>query len=454
MEKKSNDLITYKEFDVKNISVRKLMEEALNIARASKSERPSKVFGELIPSPMVGAVLLFKNKVYCAARSGFRLGDHAEFTVLEKILPSDNLKDAILFTTLEPCTPESRSPWTTCCSKLIVERGIKKIYVGSLDKNPLVTGKGLLYLQENGIEVQLFDKDLCDECYKLNEDFFNYFNRGLDVNVFKLISSQVHDYIDEDAVRVFLFNKEGRLFKHDNFFKININDYYLFYSLMIKERYLVYDVATKALKIDPSFVLSFFKNPGKYYHGFNFQVFPSNKNSENPKDYLIDSPLIIALNDKIKGRENDQVLYRLLTILGNYKNEDSYEQGIKSNNYNMQIIRELIVNAAVHSFDETRKNQSIKIIVNKNNIEVENVLSIINFMKANALVNKLNEYSMPSLPSNPSLMDLLKDSRIVEGMHLGMDTLKKEIKTKQHVYEIEEIGNIIELKATINKTQS
>ena len=39
------------------------------------------------------------------------------------------------------------------CTDAIVEMGISKVVVAQLDPNPIVSGKGIKYLQDNGIEV-------------------------------------------------------------------------------------------------------------------------------------------------------------------------------------------------------------------------------------------------------------------------------------------------------------
>jgi diaminohydroxyphosphoribosylaminopyrimidine deaminase / 5-amino-6-(5-phosphoribosylamino)uracil reductase len=70
------------------------------------------------------------------------------------------LEGATLYTTLEPCTPEVRSKAEKCCLKLIERNKISRVFVGILDPNQGVTGKGLLALQKLNIEINLFPHKL------------------------------------------------------------------------------------------------------------------------------------------------------------------------------------------------------------------------------------------------------------------------------------------------------
>ena len=65
-------------------------------------------------------------------------GWHAERNA---ILNSDtDLSGATAYVTLEPCCHHGRTP---PCSDLLIEHGIKKVFIGSRDPNPLSLAKGL-----------------------------------------------------------------------------------------------------------------------------------------------------------------------------------------------------------------------------------------------------------------------------------------------------------------------
>ena len=82
--------------------------------------------------PKVGAVLLFPDgRIETAFRGELREGDHAEYTLIERKFPNENLEGSILFTTLEPCV-ERNSPKVPCCRRTTNAR-IKKVFVGIED---------------------------------------------------------------------------------------------------------------------------------------------------------------------------------------------------------------------------------------------------------------------------------------------------------------------------------
>jgi diaminohydroxyphosphoribosylaminopyrimidine deaminase/5-amino-6-(5-phosphoribosylamino)uracil reductase len=104
--------------------------------------------GRTHPNPAVGAVIVKGGKVIATGYHA-RLGaPHAEALALQKAGPK--AKGATLYSTLEPCNHQGRTP---PCSDAIIKAGVKKVVFGSSDPNPLVNGKGVRKLRAAGIEV-------------------------------------------------------------------------------------------------------------------------------------------------------------------------------------------------------------------------------------------------------------------------------------------------------------
>lgn len=147
---------------------RKLMEEAVEVMRKSVAEpRPD---GKA--SPKVGAVLWTPDgTVATASRGELRDGDHAEYTLLEHKNRDRKLDGAVLFATLEPCAPGSRRHPKLGCAERIVLARIRQVYVGIEDPDPTVDRKGIKYLQDSGVTVRMFDRDLQEAIQAANKAF-------------------------------------------------------------------------------------------------------------------------------------------------------------------------------------------------------------------------------------------------------------------------------------------
>lgn len=126
-----------------------------------------KAGGYAAPNPLVGAVIVKDGRII---GEGYhrRCGEwHAERNALASL--TESAEGAVMYVTLEPCCHVGRTP---PCTEAIIEHKIAKVFIGSRDPNPLVSGKGAKLLREHGIEVQ--EDFLREECDALNPIFFHY----------------------------------------------------------------------------------------------------------------------------------------------------------------------------------------------------------------------------------------------------------------------------------------
>ena len=96
----------------------------------------------------------------------------AEFTLLQKKLRSKALTEGLtLYTTLEPCTTGSRGEDKKPCAQWIIEKGISRVFIGILDPNPAICGKGYWQLFDANIEVDFFPSELVRQVAEINQTF-------------------------------------------------------------------------------------------------------------------------------------------------------------------------------------------------------------------------------------------------------------------------------------------
>ncbi len=118
------------------------------------------------PNPLVGAVAVRDGAV---VGTGFhpRAGEpHAEVFALREA--GDRARGADLYVTLEPCNHHGRTP---ACTEAIIAAGVRRVFVGAVDPNPLVAGTGLARLAEAGVEVV---RGVAEEAARSLNEAFNH----------------------------------------------------------------------------------------------------------------------------------------------------------------------------------------------------------------------------------------------------------------------------------------
>jgi len=108
-------------------------------------------------NPLVGAIVVKSDKVIASGYHRKFGKEHAEINALKEA--GALASGADLYVTLEPCSQVGKTP--PCCVE-IVKSGIKRVFIGVVDPNPVNMGKGISHLLDNNIQVFLgFDEELC-----------------------------------------------------------------------------------------------------------------------------------------------------------------------------------------------------------------------------------------------------------------------------------------------------
>ncbi|NKQ18687.1 bifunctional diaminohydroxyphosphoribosylaminopyrimidine deaminase/5-amino-6-(5-phosphoribosylamino)uracil reductase RibD [Brevibacillus laterosporus] len=121
------------------------------------------------PNPTVGAVIV-KHGSIVGMGAHLRAGEsHAEIHALR--MAGEKAMGATVYVTLEPCSHYGKTP---PCVQALLEAGVARVVIATVDSNPLVAGEGLAELKNAGVDVQI--GVLEKEARQCNESFFHYIN--------------------------------------------------------------------------------------------------------------------------------------------------------------------------------------------------------------------------------------------------------------------------------------
>ena len=106
--------------------------------------------GKVSPNPMVGAIVVHNGEIIGEGYHTSFGNPHAEVEAIQSVSDKNLLPYSTLYVNLEPCNHFGKTP---PCTDLILHHKIPEVVICNLDPNPLVSGKGIARLKENGIKV-------------------------------------------------------------------------------------------------------------------------------------------------------------------------------------------------------------------------------------------------------------------------------------------------------------
>lgn len=133
------------------------MRSALNLARTG--------LGRVAPNPSVGCVIVKDGIILGRSRTADGGRPHAETQAI--LQAGADLAGATAYVTLEPCSHTGKTP---PCAQALIDGGLRKVVIGTLDPDERVSGQGMITLKNAGIEVVI--GVLEPECRVLNAGYF------------------------------------------------------------------------------------------------------------------------------------------------------------------------------------------------------------------------------------------------------------------------------------------
>jgi diaminohydroxyphosphoribosylaminopyrimidine deaminase / 5-amino-6-(5-phosphoribosylamino)uracil reductase len=137
--------------------------------------------GSVKPNPVVGAVIARDEEILGEGWHEQYGAAHAEVNAIEACGMED-LSDATLYVSLEPCCHEGKTP---PCTEAILQAGIKRVVIGSDDPTEKASGRSLGILRDEGVDVVIADGELATRARLLNQAFRKHARVGRPWVLFK-----------------------------------------------------------------------------------------------------------------------------------------------------------------------------------------------------------------------------------------------------------------------------
>ena len=395
----------------KEFNPREYMELAIvEMHKSIQEPRQDKV------SPKVGAILIQPNgAIDTAYRGELRHGDHAEFTLLERKHRSDKVDGSVLFATLEPCAPGARKHPKLGCAERIVNARIKKVYIGIEDPDPSVDRKGIQFLIDNGIEVEMFDADLQKQIRVANTQFIKEAeDRAKEVqNHNKEVLLSI---IEKGSLNAILSDlSEEKINKFISVAKLNVDFGSQEFNHIFKQLGLLEGSDSKLMPTGIGLLL-FGKRPQLIYQNALLRATYKTKN-RGEKLKTFEGPIIDQADEAMNWFKEviDKQIDR-----SDAQREEVYD-------YPLVVVREAVVNAIVHR-DYDIQGAPIYLEVNDDAIVVKSP----GYPVKPIQLEQIQKFNAPSLSRNPKIMYVFDQLKLVEQRGLGFETIK-ELPTKYNL---------------------
>jgi len=267
-----------------------------------------KGMGAVAPNPMVGALLVYENRIIGEGWHQQFGGPHAEVHCIQSVANEDKqfIPQSTLYVSMEPCNHFGKTP---PCSDLIIQSQIKKVVIACKDPFEKVNGSGIKKLEDNKVEV--ITGILEKEAIQLNKRFFIFHQQQMPYVILKWAESA-------DG---FIAKPQGKPVKISNY----ITDK-LVHKWRSEEAAIIVGTNT-VLNDNPSLTTRNWqgKNPLRIYIDKRLRVDAKYKILDNSTDTLIlnlEKNEKVGVNEFVMIHEETSLIEELLQLL--------YKKGIQS----------------------------------------------------------------------------------------------------------------------------
>ena len=168
--------------------------------------------GNTYPNPSVGCCIVYKNNIIGEGYTSSAGCNHAEINAIESVKDKSQLKESVLYVTLEPCSHFGKTP---PCTNEIIKNKIPKVVIGTLDPNPKVCGNGVKELEKAGIKVSI--GVLEKQCKNHHKRFLTYVNKKRPYIILKWAETDdgfIAPETKKELKPVWISNKHSRQLVH------------------------------------------------------------------------------------------------------------------------------------------------------------------------------------------------------------------------------------------------
>ena len=170
--------------------------------------------GHVSPNPMVGAVIVYEDKIIGEGYHQKYGEAHAEVNAVNQVISNFNnyaelLRLSTIYVSLEPCAHYGKTP---PCADLIIKHQIPKVVVGCRDPFDQVNGKGIDKLLAAGVEVVV--GVLEEECKWLNRRFFTRVQKHRPYIILKWAQTADGFFAPADNTQFWITGTEARKLVH------------------------------------------------------------------------------------------------------------------------------------------------------------------------------------------------------------------------------------------------